>query len=166
MLADYVERARPFEPIIMQFISQWMSLRERYRRELAANGAVRCHFPGHPIHYVCPVLGNTFDAGNRIYELTLKTICPSIVHCGYNRNSLGNICEAFLATGMRSSSPSARSLAMIIERTAGAMYTVCYAYNLYTLEDIDAKYEEITGTYRLTTAEDPWLDPWNILYVD
>ena len=149
-VAGYCNRARQYEDMMMQCITQYMTLPASYRKELSREGAVRCHHADDPVHliiiYSCPELGNTFDPGNAIYELTLFSMWPSTKKLPYNRNKLGDICEGLLAIGLRKSVPSgpaARSLARIIEMVAGGLYSICYRFCLFSLEALDRKYKEI-----------------------
>ena len=95
----------------------------RYRKDLSYEGAVSpFHSPLHPIHDdVCEHIGPWFEPGNRVYAMTLHTICPSLPQLvDYNDETLGDICEAWLACGMRSSSiPASRSVVVAIEGIAG-----------------------------------------------
>ena len=96
------------------------ALPARYRKDLSYEGAVRSTSPLHPIHDVCEHIGPWFEPGNRVYAMTLRAVCPELVQVGYNAGKLGDICEAWLACGMRSSSiPASRSLVVAIEGIAG-----------------------------------------------
>ena len=142
--ADLVARSRPYEDIVMQFITQYMvQLPKKVRLDLARNGAVRCHSPEHPVHYTCERLGNTFDPGNYVYEMTLLAMFPGIERFGYCRNTLGNICEGILYVGMNSSNRAAQSLARMIEAVAGGIYIICCRYDLYSLEELDDPYQAV-----------------------
>ena len=135
-----IELARQYEDIVLSFLTQFMYLRNDYRRQLAAYGAVRCRHRKHPIHYRDERLGDTFDAGNIIYEFALFSMWPKLKRLGYNRNTLGNIAEGLMAVGMNSQNRAAQSLCRIIEKVAGNMYLVCYEYDIYSLAELDAKY--------------------------
>ena len=135
-----IARARQYEDIVLSFLTQFMYLRNDYRRQLAGNGAVRCRHRKHPIHWRDERLGDTFDAGNIIYEFALVSMWPKMERLKYSRNTLGNIAEGFMAVGMNSQNRAAQSLCRIIEKVAGNMYLVCYEYDIYSLAELDAKY--------------------------
>ena len=81
---------------------------------------------------------STLDSGC-IYALALQMMFPSLKGFGYNDCTLGDICEGFLALGLRnqpSRHPAAASLARMIEVVAGDLYVLCYRFNLYCEEDI------------------------------
>ena len=64
---------------------------------------------------------------------------PSLKGFGYNDETLGDICEGFLAPGLRnqpSRHPAAASLAPFIEVGAGDLYVLCYRFNLCCEESI------------------------------
>ena len=69
--------------------------------------------------------------------MTLHAICPSLLQVDYNDETLGDICEAWLACGMRSNIPAARSLAVAIEGIAGLLYIIAMMKDVYTLDDLD-----------------------------
>ena len=123
------------------------ALPARYRKDLSYEGAVRSTSPLHPIHDVCEHIGPWFEPGNRVYAMTLHAICPSLSQVvDYNDVTLGDICEAWLACGMRSSIPASRSLAVAIEGIAGLLYIIAEMKDLYTLDDLD----ELCKEYNLS----------------
>ena len=101
-----------------------MQLPAAYRKALSHEGACRSTSTFHPIHGYDDHIGNYFDPGNRVYAMTLRAVCPELVQVGYNAEELGDICEAWLACGMRFNIPAARSLAVAIEGIAGLLYII------------------------------------------
>ena len=114
-----------------------MQLPAAYRKALSHEGACRSTSTFHPIHGYDDHIGNYFDPGNRVYAMTLRAVCPELVQVGYNAEKLGDICEAWLACGMRSNIPAARSLAVAIEGIAGLLYIIAVMKDFYTLDDLD-----------------------------
>ena len=113
-LYSHIARARQYEDIVLSFLTQFMYLRNDYRRQLAAYGAVRCRHRKHPIHYRDERLGDTFDAGNIIYEFASFSMWPKLKGLGYNRNILGNIVEGLMAVGMNSTCRAAQSIGLMV----------------------------------------------------
>ena len=69
--------------------------------------------------------------------MALKAICPQVHKMQYNEGTLGDICEAWLAIGMRSAVPSARSLATRLEGVVSHLYIVVDELNIWTLAGLD-----------------------------
>ena len=114
-----------------------MQLPAAYRKALSHEGACRSTSTFHPIHGCDDHIGNYFDPGNRVYAMTLRAVCPELVQVGYNAEKLGDICEAWLACGMRLNIPAARPLALEIEGIAGLLYIIATIKDIYTLDDLD-----------------------------
>ena len=114
-----------------------MQLPAGYRKALSHEGAVRSTSTLHPVHGFDDHIGNYFDPGNKVYAMTLRAVCPELLQVGYNDEKLGDICEAWLAVGMKSSIPAARSLAVAIEGISGLLYIIAVVKDIYTLDDLD-----------------------------
>ena len=136
-LKKRVAALRRHADLIHDLIFQWMELPRVYRKKLTHLGAVRCTHPLHPAHYCCNHIGKCFDPGNAVYAMTLKAICPSLQQDNYNNETIGDICEAWLATGMRSEIPACRSLAVGVEGVAAVLYIVAMLKNVNTLQELD-----------------------------
>jgi len=132
-----VAKLRQHHKTIMAFIFKWMQLPAAYRKTLSHEGAVRSTSTLHPIHGCDDHIGNYFDPGNKVYAMTLRAVCPELLQVGYNDNTLGDICEAWLAAGIKSSHWAARSLAAAIEGISGLMYIITVAKDIYTLAELD-----------------------------
>ena len=112
-----------------------------YRKQLSYLGAVRCFDPTHfPPIVVCPYLGPTFDPGNNFYAMLLKVLVPTIVNIRWTDETLGDIVEAILATGMRpKANKAAQAVALWLESGAGLLYTVrCWFPQVHTTADLSA----------------------------
>jgi len=127
-------------PINFRTISDWMTLSAKYRKSRSHYGAIRCFEGTHPCHYLCPLLGPTFDPGNHVYAMVLKIVVPELNAEDWNNETLGDIAEGLLATGLRwDAPPPSLAVALWLEVAAGLMYSVtCYfpAYN--TQEEVVA----------------------------
>ena len=137
-----IQSAQELDRTAVMFIQEYMGQLSRYERKtISYDGAIRAYLDEHPCHYICSVLGRTFDPGNRIYALALQMMFPSLKGFGYNDETLGDICEGFLALWLGNQPSSHRaaaaSLAPMIEEVVGDLYVLCYRFNLYREEDIN-----------------------------
>ena len=127
-LRHNIQSAQELDRTAVMFIQEYMGQLSRYERKtISYDGAIRAYLDEHPCHYICSVLGRTFDPGNRIYALALQMMFPSLKGFGYNDCTLGDICEGFLTLGLRkhpSRHPAALSLARMIEVVAGDIYAL------------------------------------------
>ena len=97
------------EDWLIGFVQEWMSQSKGYRKNLSYEGAIRCW---HSEHQPCGfdrTLGEYFDPGNRVYACALTALCPSVKELGYNDETMGDICEAWLAVGMQSQDECSRN---------------------------------------------------------
>lgn len=136
-LCKRVAKMRTVADVIERFIFAWMELPAPYRKKLSHYGAVRTAHRLHPIHFVSDRIGSCFDPSNAVYALVLRAICPAVQRMPFNEETLGDICEAWLATGMQSRSPAARHLALGIEGVAAILYVVGQLGNVWSLEALD-----------------------------
>ena len=113
-----------------------------YRKKLTHLGAVRCTHPLYPATYCCNIIGKCFDPSNAVYAMTLKAICPFLEQDYYNNETICDICEAWLATGMTSEIPACRSLAVGVDGIAAVLYIIALLTNVNTLQELDKVYME------------------------
>ena len=124
------------------WIWDWMhGLSARYRKQASHFGAVRCFDETHyPPDERFRVLGKEcFDPGNWVYTMVLILLVPTITNKNWTEETMGDIVEAMLATGMRPcSGPAARAVALWLEKASGLLYTiVCWFPFLRTKHDIE-----------------------------
>ena len=137
-LGNRVSRLRHNSDIIFRFISCWMqTLPYQYRKEVSRFGAIRSTHRKHPVHGVCDHIGPYFDPTNHWYAMALAAVCPQIQTLGFNECTLGDICEALLAVGMKSLLPSSRTLAVKLEGVVSLLYIVACDLSIWTLADLD-----------------------------
>ena len=142
-LSRMVSAARTFEAVILAFVFEWMTLPAAYRKDLSHMGAVRARHPLHPVHGICEYVGPYFDPTNQVYSMSLKLMCPAISGTRYNEETLGDICEAWLAVGGRSQRASASHLAKMLDEITSTLYLLAVELDVYSLTDLDGWNDEL-----------------------
>ena len=116
----------------------WMELPFQYRKDLSHEGAVKTEHRYHPVHGWCEHMRSCwFDPSNAVYAMVLGAICPAISRTGWNDETIGDICEAWLAIGARSELVVAKKLAKIINDVSQVMYLIADELNIYDLRQLD-----------------------------
>ena len=136
-LETAVRNFRRHSNLMARFTYVWMELPRAYRKTLSHFGAVRSTHRHHPVHGFCDRIGAYFDPGNAVYAMTLKAICPCLQQAEFNDETLGDVCEAWLAIGARSDIAASRSLMRGLEYVAGCLYIIATVRNVWSLADMD-----------------------------
>ena len=123
-----------FGPVLLAFADRWMhEFSYEYRKGLSHLGICRCSHWSHLKMHQDAALGNAFDPGNWIYAMVLKLAFPEGTTQPWNDETLGDICEAWLAIGFRPQAPVvARHLALWIEDCICALWAV-KVFKIFTL---------------------------------
>ena len=83
-----------------------------------------------------------FDPGNWVYSTGIKLLMPEVRELGWNKETLGDICEAFLALSRLSDVPSARGLGRWLDIYVYSLYRFCLlagdaSWRIASLTDCD-----------------------------
>ena len=95
-----VKKAQKHSAALERVVDVWMEkVSADERKKISHCGAVRTLKAHHPTHFRCPVLGNVFDPGNAVYEITWKLIVPKFRAAFWNQETFGDIAEGILGVG-------------------------------------------------------------------
>lgn len=135
-LGKAAKQAQKHSATLEAVVDVWMEkVSAGERKKISHCGAVRTSKAQHPTHFRCQVLGNTFDPGNVVYELTWKLIVPKFRAAVWNEETFGDIAEGILAVGYNLAQLSEpfhfamdmTATAQIIEEVARLVYdVVCF----------------------------------------